>query len=134
MNEENIILLVSSNHQNKQVFLDYLKSKMYFSYIELESLIPVINDTVSSNLSKEQYINFFNTFVNKLKNKEGMFVLDINNCNEETLIKFIGNRKIFVVSLDCMFNIDNCIYINVNENLDNQINELEKRFGTWVIN
>ncbi len=134
MNEENIILLVGSNPHNKQLFLDYLKKIMYFSYIKLEDLIPVIADTVSNNLSKEQYSDFFNKFINKLENKESMFVLDINNCSEETLIKFIEKKKIFVVSLDCSFNIDNCIYININENLDNQVNELKRRFKTWIVN
>ncbi len=134
MNEENIILLVSSNYNNKKLFLDYIKNKVYFSYIKLEDLIPVISDTVGDNLSKEQYIKFFNTLVNKLENKEGMVVVDINNCDEETLVKFIGNRKILIVSLDYSFNIDNCIYINMNENLDNQISDIIRRFKTWRIN
>ncbi len=134
MNEENVILLVSSNYDNKKIFLDYIKNKIYFSYIKLEDLIPVITDTIGSNLSKEQYINFFNTFVNKLENKEGVVVVDINNCNEETLVKFIKNKKILIVSLDYPFNIDNCIYINMNENLDNQMSDVIRRFKTWRIN
>lgn len=127
MNNTNTILLVSSDFNKKQIFLNSLKNNINYFYIKLENLIPVVSDTLNKKLTGEQYIDFFNVFFNKLEKKQGTYIIDINNCKEQSLINLVNNKNIFIVSLDYLFNINNCSYIDTSQNLEEQINTLIRR-------
>lgn len=95
-----IILIIGSNQPKKEKILEELHKKLNFSYIKYEALLSSIAETLNRNVTEQESINFFNRFIDNIKKGNEVYVIDINDCKEETLNRYINNKEIYKIKVD----------------------------------
>lgn len=107
-----IILIVSSDLEKKNEFLEILHKKIDFSYIKIEALLSTVAESLNRNITEQEGINFFHKFISNINKGEERYLIDLNNCKEETLNKYIDSQDILVIKID-------------DKNIEELVNEIE---------
>lgn len=95
-----IILVVGSDMEKKSKLLETLRNKIDFSYIKLEALLSTVAESLNRNITEQEGINFFHKFLSNINKSEERYIIDLNDCKEEKLNKYINNQDILVVKID----------------------------------
>lgn len=128
MYKKNVILLISSNAVKKETFINYLSNTLTFSYLKLEAIFETMLELYPNRATEQDYIKFFDHFVEKNIKNDQLCVIDINNCNLKNLEKLIENHEnLICVFLDNSINIDNFIYVDIHnpQSVKEQINTIK---------
>lgn len=122
----NVIIIIGKNIEVKQKFINKLNEKMKFSYTKLEAIFETFLDLYPEKFSKENKENFSKflvKFLENLKDKKEISVLDINELsvkNSELLME--NNSNIMVIYLEKIEGVNKCISIDGENEL--QVNSL----------
>lgn len=113
----NTIIVIGENIENKKKFIDKINEKANFSYTKLEAIFETFLDLYPEEFSSENTENFSKflvKFLQKLKDKKELSVLDINNLstkNAELLME--NNSNILIIYLKKIENVNKCISIDI---------------------
>lgn len=113
----NIILLIGNNSEDKKIFIDKLNKEIKFSYTKLEAIFETFLELYPKEFSKdnkENFSKFLISFLNNLKEKNEVSVLDLNILsikNAELLME--NNKNVLVIYLEKVENANKSICLDV---------------------
>lgn len=128
----NTIILIDKDSKRKEKFIEKLKKNKVFSYTKIEALFQTINDMLdkkSNNFTKNQYLDFLNEFLNKLSQKQDLYLIDVDELSVQNANKLLEEHdNIIVIYLRKECSEGNIIQIDgsYDEELDKAIDYIVK--------
>ncbi len=98
--KSNVILFIGSDMNMKKEILDKAHGIANYIYIKVEALLSAIAETLNRRMTEQETISFLNKYIEKIYDKEEIYILDINNCKEEILNYIISNKQLYVIRLE----------------------------------